>query len=63
MWRILLTGIPGTGKTTLGAYLGVRHRFEHLDFERKTDIDRFLVRGEQGCSQSSRGWSGTGRMS
>ena len=30
---LLLTGIPGTGKTTLGDYLQRERGFRHLDFE------------------------------
>jgi hypothetical protein len=30
---LLITGIPGTGKTTLGNYLAEHHGFQHLDFE------------------------------
>ena len=30
---ILITGIPGTGKTTIGNYFENHHQFKHLDFE------------------------------
>jgi len=30
---LLLTGIPGTGKTTIGNYLADFRSFQHLDFE------------------------------
>ena len=48
MRKILISGIPGTGKTTVGAYLQEHHRFLHLDFERQAEIERFLLgrRGE-----------------
>lgn len=31
--HILITGIPGTGKTAVGEYLRQHHGFSHLDFE------------------------------
>ncbi len=31
--KILITGIPGTGKTTIGNYLASAKGFEHLDIE------------------------------
>lgn len=33
MRRWLITGIPGTGKTTLGEWLAAHREFVHLDFE------------------------------
>ena len=33
MHRILLSGVPGTGKTTLGEYMEARHGFYHQDME------------------------------
>lgn len=30
---LLITGIPGAGKTTVGNYLHKYHQFNHLDFE------------------------------
>ena len=32
--RLLITGVPGTGKTTVGDYLASEYGFVHLDFER-----------------------------
>lgn len=32
-YRLLITGIPGTGKTTVGDELAQKHDFKHLDFE------------------------------
>jgi hypothetical protein len=43
---LLITGIPGTGKTTVGNYLASEHGFEHLDFEDEMTLRRFLGRGE-----------------
>jgi hypothetical protein len=31
--RILITGVPGTGKTTIGEYLATEHDFYHQDME------------------------------
>ncbi len=31
--KLLITGIPGTGKTTVGDYLAEAHAFRHLDLE------------------------------
>lgn len=47
MRLILLTGIPGAGKTTVGDYLAEHRGFEHLDFETAT-LSRFLRFGERG---------------
>jgi hypothetical protein len=44
---LLLTGIPGTGKTTLGNYLAEHHSFRHLDFETST-LPQFWQFGERG---------------
>lgn len=46
MRLLLITGIPGSGKTTVGNYLAWKHGFEHLDFERSSMLERFLGRGE-----------------
>lgn len=42
MTRLLVTGIPGTGKTTIGRYLASRYGFTHVDVE----ADSFSVRRE-----------------
>lgn len=39
--HILITGIPGTGKTTLGDYLRDQHSFEHINLEIKNEIELF----------------------
>jgi hypothetical protein len=44
---LLITGIPGTGKTTLGNYLAEHHGFRHLDFETGA-LARFWRFGERG---------------
>jgi adenylate kinase family enzyme len=31
---LLITGIPGTGKTTIGNHLQAKYRFEHIDMEK-----------------------------
>ncbi len=31
--KFLITGIPGTGKTTIGNWLEDKHSFKHIDFE------------------------------
>lgn len=31
--KLLITGIPGTGKTTIGQYLEEKHGFRHFDIE------------------------------
>jgi hypothetical protein len=33
MRKILISGIPGTGKTTIGEYLKEKHGFKHVDIE------------------------------
>lgn len=38
---ILLTGIPATGKTTLGNYLKNNHGFKHIDFEDAISLNQF----------------------
>lgn len=48
MRRILITGVPGTGKTTLGNYLADHHGFRHLDFEHIGTLQRFWQFGERG---------------
>jgi hypothetical protein len=43
---ILLTGIPGTGKTTIGGYLADHRGFRHLDFEDGISLPRMVGHGE-----------------
>lgn len=43
---LLLTGVPGTGKTTMADYLRDVHGFRHLDFEHAATFRRFLRRGD-----------------
>lgn len=38
---ILLTGIPATGKTTIGNYLRDNHDYHHIDFEDKVSLNQF----------------------
>jgi gluconate kinase len=45
---ILLTGIPGTGKTTVGNHLAAEHGFRYLDFEDIATLRRMLQFGERG---------------
>ena len=47
MRRILVTGIPGTGKTTIGRYLVQQHGFEHLDFETPAHAEHYLSAGKR----------------
>lgn len=42
---LLLTGVPGTGKTTLGHYLRGHHGFVHLDFENPATLTQYVDRG------------------
>jgi hypothetical protein len=48
---LLLTGVPGTGKTTLGNYLRESQRFRHLDFEDMQTLGRYLGDGLDGLSR------------
>lgn len=48
MHQLLITGIPGTGKTTAGDYLAERHGFQHLDFEDMETLHPFMQFGERG---------------
>ena len=48
MRRLLITGIPGIGKTTIGDYLAAHRGFQHLNFEIGTTMQRFLSGGEDG---------------
>ena len=43
---LLLTGVPGAGKTTLGDHLRDEHGFSHLDFETNTR-ENFLGDGSE----------------
>ncbi len=47
MRLLLITGIPGTGKTTIGDHLAEHHGFRHIDFE-TADLVRFWQYGERG---------------
>lgn len=42
MKKILITGIPGTGKTELGDYLHKHYHYEHIDLEKDENIKEFL---------------------
>jgi hypothetical protein len=50
MKLMLITGVPGTGKTTLGCHLAKQHGFRHIDFEREDGLElkRFWRFGERG---------------
>ena len=48
--KILITGIPGTGKTTLGEHLSRHHGFTHVDLEEEHRADK-LVRDVDGFVQ------------
>lgn len=39
--RLLITGLPATGKTTIGNYLQDNYGFLHVDFEDGTSIKKF----------------------
>ena len=41
--KILITGIPGMGKTTIGEYLGQNYGFIHWDVEKKNRIDELIL--------------------
>lgn len=41
-WLILLSGIPGTGKTTIADYLVKHHGFMHFDREKFANWPRYL---------------------
>ena len=51
--RLLVTGIPGTGKTTLGRHLEAAHGFAHVDLEEPAVAETFLRGLYEG-----RGWAG-----
>jgi hypothetical protein len=40
--RLLITGIPGAGKTQFGEYLVSTHRFEHRDLENPDEFAKFV---------------------
>lgn len=40
--RILITGIPGARKTTIGARIAERYGFEHVELEREAHAEAFL---------------------
>jgi len=46
MSKLLITGIPGTGKTTIGNYLAEHYEFNHHDFEEHfnnpTGLEKFI---------------------
>jgi hypothetical protein len=43
--RLLITGIPATGKSTIGDYLAGGHGFVHLDFESPGTLARYVQSG------------------
>ena len=48
MKLILVTGIPGTGKTTIGDYLSDNRSFRHIDFEDGETLGRMVRFGDRG---------------
>lgn len=40
--RILISGIPGTGKTTLGNFLGDTYGYQHIDMEKHRRTSRII---------------------
>ncbi|MGB7621851.1 MAG: hypothetical protein WBN92_05830 [Terriglobia bacterium] len=42
MSLLLVTGIPGTGKTELGKYLSEHHRLRHVDMEAGDTLQSFV---------------------
>jgi hypothetical protein len=42
MTRLLITGVPGTGKSTLGDHLDKAHGFRHVDMEQNVTCIAFL---------------------
>lgn len=44
MMKLLLSGIPGTGKTTVADYLAAQHGYEHTDMEAGNFAARTLLR-------------------
>ncbi len=45
--KILIVGIPGTGKTTIGNYLQNKRGYEHIDMESGDNILKAYKRPEQ----------------
>jgi broad-specificity NMP kinase len=43
--KLLLTGIPGTGKTSVGDFLAMSQSFTHLDFEEASTLGRLVNEG------------------
>lgn len=44
---MLITGVPGMGKTTIGNYLREKKGFKHIDFEDSESLKRFATNTEQ----------------
>lgn len=42
----LITGVPGTGKTSIGNWLGSNYDFQHFDFENPAHFQDFVVNGQ-----------------
>ncbi len=42
MKLILITGVPGTGKTSIGDYLKDKHGFKHINFEDGISLNQFI---------------------
>lgn len=45
--KLLISGIPGMGKTTIGNYLEKKHNFEHFDMELQHNIVAYNSNPEQ----------------
>ncbi|MGH7198191.1 MAG: hypothetical protein ACREH5_05580 [Candidatus Omnitrophota bacterium] len=47
--RLLIAGVPATGKTTVGRYLGSERSFLHIDFEDRSPLwNEFLITNPAG---------------
>lgn len=40
--KLLITGIPGMGKTTVGDYLSKNHNYKHINFEDGVSLNSFI---------------------
>jgi len=49
--RLLISGIPGTGKTFIGNYLGNNFNFFHFDMEYEENLKKFMQEPEKTLSE------------